>query len=215
MPKATKYRIALNALLFAGVTTGWILMALGGVGKLQAGGLEGLKYFTVQSNVFEGAASLAWLISVLATGKETRFFAVLKYIAAVCAGLTFVTVMVFFAPLYGFIEMFRSANFFFHLLVPLGAVAEFVLMNGKTVGLRENLAAVGAPLLYGTVYLVNVLLRTPTDNPFEHDFYGFVLWGMPVGLGIFATICAATFVIGLVIRKGNGFWQKRRNARSD
>ena len=203
MQKGTRLRMAVNALLFAGVTVGWFLMAFGGVGVLRSGGLEGLKYFTVLSNVLEGAAALVWMISVGATGRETRFVTVLKYIAAVCVGLTFVTVLVFFGPLYGYLSMYRSANFFFHLLIPLGAMAEFVLMNRETVSLRENLAAVAAPLLYGAVYTVNVLVRVPTDDPFEHDFYGFVLWGLPVGLGIFAVICAATFLIGLALRKCN------------
>lgn len=204
MQKETKLRMAVNALLFAGVATGWFLMVFGGEGVLRSGGLEGLKYFTVLSNVLEGAAALVWMISVGATGRETRFVTVLKYIAAVCVGLTFVTVLVFFGPLYGYLSMYRSANFFFHLLVPLGAMVEFVLMNRETVSLRENLAAVAAPLLYGTVYTINVLVREPADNPFEHDFYGFLLWGLPVGIGIFAVICAATFLIGLALRKCNG-----------
>lgn len=204
MQKETRLRMAVNALLFVGVATGWFLMAFGGVGVLRSGGLEGLKYFTVLSNVLEGAAALAWMISVGATGRETRFVTVLKYIAAVCVGLTFVTVLVFFGPLYGYLSMYRSANFFFHLLIPLGAMAEFVLMNKESVSLSENLAAVGAPLLYGSVYLINVLVQVPTDDPFEHDFYGFVLWGLPVGIGIFAVICVATFLIGLALRKCNG-----------
>ena len=204
MQKETKLRMAVNALLLAGVATGWFLMVFGGEGVLRSGGLEGLKYFTVLSNVLEGAAALVWMIFVGATGRETRFVTVLKYIAAVCVGLTFVTVLVFFGPLYGYLSMYRSANFFFHLLIPLGAMAEFVLMNKESVSLRENLAAVGAPLLYGSVYLINVLVQVPTDDPFEHDFYGFVLWGLPVGIGIFAVICVATFLIGLALRKCNG-----------
>ena len=196
-------RAAVNLLLVICVTVGCLLMAFGGIGLLSADGLGGLKYFTVQSNLLEGAASLIWLIGKAVCGKEKRWITALKYIACTCVGLTFLTVMVFLGPLYGYPAMFQRANLFFHLLVPLLAIAEFLLMNREPVGMGENLAAVTPPLLYGAVYLVNILVHEPTGDPYAYDLYGFLLWGMPVGIAIFAVICLVTFLIGLGLRLGS------------
>lgn len=199
----TGIRVVINLLLAVGVTVGCLLMAFGGIGLLRADGFGGLKYFTVQSNLLEGVASVLWLICIAVRGRETHWVAVLKYIACACVGLTFLTVMLFLGPLYGYPSMFQRANLFFHLLVPLLAMAEFLLMNREKIGVKENLAVVAAPLLYGTVYLVNVLVREPTDDPYAYDLYGFLLWGLPVGIAIFAVICLLTFLIGLGLRLGS------------
>ena len=111
-----KVRVGVNALLVVMVGVAWLVMIFGSEGMLSSGGLSNLKYFTVLSNVFEGAASAVWLIlnGRAASDKGRRFAELLKYAACVCVGLTFVTVLVFLGPLYGFGNMFLHAICFFN-----------------------------------------------------------------------------------------------------
>lgn len=204
MKRRKKTRAVINVLLAVFVGIAWLVMIFGNEGMLSSGGLSNLKYFTVLSNVFEGAASVVWLIlnGRDVSDKGRRFAELLKYAACVCVGLTFVTVLVFLGPLYGYGNMFLHANLFFHLIIPLMAMAEFVCFNRQRVGWRENLLAAAPTLLYGTVYLVNILING-LGEPYQRDIYGFVTWGMPIGIGIFAVICAVAFLIGLALRALN------------
>ncbi len=35
------------------------------------------------------------------------------------------------------------------------------------------------------------------------DWYGFVNWGFPIGIGIFSVICLMSFVLGVILEKVN------------
>lgn len=213
MKRSDAWRKWINVLLTVMVVIGYLMVILVGDGGMSVSGRDSLKYFTVQSNLLEGAASVMWLMingRKKVSEKARRFGEVVKYVAGVCVGLTFVTVMVFLGPLYGYLSMLRGANIFFHLAVPLLAMAE-VVGGSERMGWRENLLAMIPMLLYSTVYLVNILVNG-LGEPFQRDIYGFVTWGMPIGIGIFAAICAADFLIGLVLRGCSGIWRSRHAA---
>ena len=205
MRKTGRLRIVVNGLIAAAVVVGTVMMMVGADGVLLSNGWNSLKYFTVLSNLFEGVASLLWLAFAVCTAEHAPPKAVeaVKYVACVCVGLTFVTVMVFLGPLYGYPFMFAGANLFFHLLIPVASMAEFVLMNATPMTLRHNLEATLPTLLYGSVYLINILFNGVGEYPDTNDWYGFVNWGLPVGIVIFAMISMAAFVIGLALRRLN------------
>ena len=172
---------------------------------LQAKGITAFKYFTVLSNVFGGIAAALWLTAA-AWGKGAdipRAVVLLKYTAAVCLGLTFVTVMVFLGPLYGYIAMLQKANLWFHLLIPLTAIAEFVFFNREPIGVKNCAASMLPMLAYATFYLFYNLIMGRDEDPFRYDWYGFLLWGWGVGVVILAVICAGTFGIAALIRSLN------------
>ena len=196
-------RSAVNGLIVTQVAVACWLLVFRNDGVVAATGWETLKYYTVLSNLLEGAASLIWIAVVSVLRREPRWVAVLKYTSAVCVGLTMVTVIVFLGPVHGFGIMYVGANLFYHLLVPLCAMAELVLLNRAALSLRDNAAAVLPTVVYGTVYLINVLVKEPGDNPLEHDFYGFALWGIPLGVVGLAVICLVAFMIGWLLRGGN------------
>lgn len=174
-------------------------------GMLTDTGIRSLKYFTVLSNIFEGTACIVWI----AAGREKSAAAErLKYMAAVSVALTFLTVMLFLGPLYGYLAMLEGVNFFLHLLVPVLALAECIFLTDTTYTKRDNLLAVIPMLLYGTVYLANNLINGTGQWPDTNDWYGFLNWGLPVGLGIFAALCLITWLAGAFIR-----WVRGRFAR--
>ena len=42
------------------------------------------------------------------------------------------------------------------------------------------------------------------EGPTRHDFYGFLLWGVPVGVGIFIALTLLTWGLALLMRKLGG-----------
>lgn len=204
MKNKFRYQTAINVFLVLAVLFAFYIMYFKSDGLLQARGIAAFKYFTVLSNVFGGVMAAVWLIFSVFTrkkGKEMpRTVVLFKYTAAVCLGLTFVTVMVFLGPLYGYIAMLRKANLWFHLLIPLTAMAEFVFLNSEEIGVRNCAASMLPMLTYATFYLIYNLIMGQSENPFRYDWYGFLLWGWGVGVCIFAVICCVTFGIGAVLR---------------
>lgn len=194
-------RIAVNVFLGIMPFAVWITRMGGSAVILDPRGLESLRHFTVLSNLLEGTASLLWLLSQAARRGRHRA-EVFKYIACICVFLTFMTVMVFLGPLYGYGFMFRGANFWFHLVIPVAAVLEMVFLAREDISLSEAACAVIPVLAYGAVYLGNIIVNGRGDEKTGwNDFYGFARWGIPVGILIFAGICLIVFGAGLLLRR--------------
>lgn len=205
MTRKNKWEIWINIFLTIAVLYAFYVMYFRSEGLLQAKGIAAFKYFTVQSNVFGGIMAVVWLISFAFSARKgqrnvPRVVSLLKYTAAVCLGLTFLTVMVFLGPLYGYIAMLRKANLWFHLLIPLTAMSEFVLFNRERISLKNCAASMTPMLAYALGYLIYNLIMGRSEDPFRYDWYGFLLWGWDVGVIILTVICAATFGIGASLR---------------
>lgn len=166
-------------------------------GVLSTLGFANLRYFTVLSNVFEGVASLLLVISLRRGGVSHGVFAA-KYLAAVTVAVTFFVVALFFGPWIGYAPLYRSANFWFHLVIPLTAMLEFVFWDRfDIISRREVFLAPLPALVYGVVYAAALIFLG------GEDFYGFAHWGLPVGFGIFAGILLLSLAAGALLRLGN------------
>ena len=166
---------------------------------LASSGVENLKYFTVLSNEFCGIVAV-W--SLIQTIRHKDCPVLLKLVAAAAVGLTFLTVAAFLGPLYGYRFMYKNANFFFHLVLPLSAMAEYILLPVPKDGVpfRWTFLTMIPVFVYGTVYLTNILVNGTGVWPDTNDFYGFMNWGLPVGIVIFACIMLAIWGIACVLR---------------
>ncbi len=138
------------------VPLAWYYMLTRGMGMLAAKGILSLRYFTVLSNLLMGVAALAALLF----REKPRWVRRLQYAGAASVGLTFLVVMVFLGPLYGYPGMFRGANLWFHLIVPLLAMVGFVLFEeGCSPTIPESLLATVPMLLYGVWYWANLMVK--------------------------------------------------------
>ena len=202
----------INAVIFLMAAAVFLRMLLRtGNGTMSTSGLANLKYFTVLSNLFEGVASLAAAISIARllcarTEGVSRGVLITKLSAAACVSVTFLVVVVFLGPIYGYRNMYKGASFWFHLVIPVLAFAEFVLLEHfGEITRKDAIKSVIPVLIYGIVYMCNILINGPGEWPHRNDFYGFVLWGLPVGIAIFIGILfigwAAALVLGALNRR--------------
>lgn len=211
--KKTNVRILINIIIAALTLFAWGLMMFRSDGALTATGIEGMKFFTAQSNIFRGivSAAAAVLLRKGMTEKGKKRLAFWSYLSTCCVGVTFIVVFVFFGPLYGLPFMLRNANFFFHLVIPVLSLVEFVAFNDVRIRMPKLLFAALPPLIYGLGYLTNLLVNGVGYGPDSNDWYGFAIWGIPIGLGIFAVICAVSVLTGVVIAGINARVIKRKN----
>lgn len=195
----SKIRLVYNIIMTAFVLYAWLRMFFNAKeGMLTAKGFINLKFYTTLSNIFAGIVAVLWIADHL-KAKNSTWVQVLKLVSASAVGVTFMVVIGFLGPLYGFGTMYKGSNFYFHMLVPLMAMAEYVIFNEKRMSVKDNLFCIIPPLVYGTVYVINTLINGIKGN----DIYGFLRWGYPAGMLIFAVICLVAFIIGAVLRMIN------------
>lgn len=192
----------LNIIIVVFAVIGIILMLTGGSegGVLQASGIQNFKFYTVLTNVFCGIIAGIYLVLILLK-KDKEKMAALK-LAAVCGvAITFAVVAFMFGPLYGYPQFYRRGNLFFHLLLPLAAMAEFIIVRRKRIPFRYTVIAAVPTLLYGMCYMLNILINGVGGPwPDTNDFYAFLSWGWPVGIGIFAVITLLAFSVACIFR---------------
>lgn len=202
-----KAAVILN--LFVGVMSYaawlWMVFAVSHGGPLTAGGLFSLKFFTNLSNLFNGAVCLVFAVRLMGSGWITQRLKTWKLAGTAAAGLTFCTVMGFLGPVFGYQYMFNGANFFLHFLLPVLSMLSFILLEREgTIPFRYTAWAVAPVALYAAGYLCNVLVQGVGDWPDRHDFYGFLLWGWPVGIAIAIGLMLFTWLLALLLRRLGG-----------
>ena len=198
----SKTEFILNLVIVIMMVTGIIFMLTGKPeeGALQSSGVENFKYYTVLTNVFCGIVSAIYLVFILFK-KDTDKIRILK-LAAVCGvAITFAVVAFMFGPLYGYPQFYQRGNLFFHLLLPLTAMTEFILVKRAKMPFKYTVFAAVPTLLYGMGYLLNILINGIGGPwPYTNDFYAFLSWGWPVGIAIFATITLMAFAVACIFR---------------
>lgn len=197
--------------IFAGIGTYLMWINTDSGAGLMSSGFANLKYFTVLSNLFCGAVA----ILRIAYGLFSKKFPILiKLMAASATGLTFLIIAAFLQPLYPDLDLYAGGNRYFHLIVPLLAMAEYLIIKteGK-VPFRYTLYSAALALLYGTFYLVNILINGIGEWPDSNDWYGFLNWGFPIGIAIFAAVVLMDFGIACLLRFLNNVVNKLRSKK--
>ncbi|SMC56766.1 hypothetical protein SAMN06296952_1782 [Oscillospiraceae bacterium] len=192
MPRTEKI---LNIIMVIFALIGIVLMVTGKEdGTLQSTGIENFKYYTVLSNVFCGIVAGLYLI------RRSDKLIPLK-LGAVCGvTITFCVVAFMFGPIYGFLQFYQRGNLFFHLLLPVVAMVEFIIVRRGKIPFRYTILAAIPTLIYGFCYMTNILINGKGEWPDTNDFYGFLNWGWPVGIGIFAVITLSAFGVACAFR---------------
>ena len=187
-----KIRLVLNSVLPAVILYEWLNMFFFANGNLLSSrGLQSLKYFTILSNLLEAFACLWWLF---------RKDEVLKFMASVAVMLTCIVVLVFLGPMFGYRAMFAGPNLWFHLLVPLTALAEVLFLVNRTYSKKEIFLASLTMAVYGIFYLGNILINGIGQRHASNDWYGFLNWGYMAGALIFLFIVITNWITAFSLR---------------
>ena len=209
--KKDRIKLIYNAVLAVLVFTVWILsFFFWRDGTLGGDGWSDLKYFTVESNLLVGIVAVVWLVFRLVKGEGAipKWLTLLKFLSSAAVFVTFTVVVLFLGPLYGYGRMYYGSNLFFHLLIPLAAILEYVFF-GEEVSFRESFFAVAPPVLYGIGYLSNCLVNgIGSWETTMNDWYSFLNWGYPVGIVIFFVIAAVAWGLGCALRALNSAARK-------
>ena len=196
------FEIILNLIIVIFTVIGIILMLTSEAeeGALQSSGIENFKFYTVLTNVFCGIVALIYLVCIFAK-KGTEKMAALK-LAAVCGvAITFAVVAFMFGPLYGFLQFYKRGNLYFHLLLPVTAMIEFIFVKRRKIPFKFTVFFSFFFFIYGTGYLLNILINGIGGPwPDTNDFYGFLNWGWPVGIAIFTGIPLTAFAVACLFR---------------
>ena len=168
-----------------------------------------LKYFTVDSNVFVGAAALCAAFFEFRSGKEIPVWvSALKLAATASVVLTFLTVMGFLGPMFGYAKMFVGSNLYMHLVTPLLAAAVFCLLEGDAgLSLRHTFYAVIPMLIYGAAYLLNILINGRGSGIHTNDWYGFTRWGMAASPLVYLVMASITWWIAWLLWRASCCFQ--------
>lgn len=186
-----------DSIIIIFVIIGLILSFTSGEGTLISKGIDNFKYYTVLSNVLCGVVALIRLICK----KTSEKIRLLKYTAAGVVTVTFLTILLFLGPLYGYSNMYKNANLWFHLIIPIVALIDiYVTDAGPRFKIKTLFLTTIPTVIYGTVYLANNLINGVGTWPNTNDWYGFLNWGLPVGILIFAVITAVNFVVVCVLQ---------------
>jgi hypothetical protein len=167
-------------------------------GVLTSKGIYNLKYFTVLSNIFCGGVAIAKLVCDI-KGKSLSL--IWKLLAAAEVGVTFAVVAFFLQPAYPDMNMYQGGNLYFHLLEPLVAMTEFVILKtiSERIPFRKTFLAMIPTAIYGFVYTVNIIINGKGEWPDTNDFYGFLNWGYGIGTLIFAGNVFVSWIMALIL----------------
>ncbi len=205
LKQRVKIGIVLNFIIFivTVIAIAWQIIFRGNGGPLGdfGSGFGSLQTFTNESNILCAVIALILaIIGIRNLGKRKYYFShaqkTLQLVGTTVVLLTFTIVAVFLAPLYGIqtgqpMFLFASSMFFTHFLTPLLAVVTFVFFTPTKAKLTicDSLIALVPILIYGVVYLINVVFLAIWP-----DFYHFTFGGqnqlIPL---VFIVILAGSF----------------------
>ena len=130
----------------------------------------------------------------------SRLNILVKLMAASATGLTFIIIAAFLQPLYPDLNLYKGGNLFFHLIVPIIAMIEFVLIKTEQIPFGYTFLSAVLALVYGTGYCMNILINGKGVWPDTNDWYGFLNWGWPVGIAIFAFVVLMDWIMACLLR---------------
>ena len=183
--KKSHMSIIFNATTIIFVVIGLVMM-FNGIQFIEApkgldvSGVEMLKFYTVDTNILVAISSffvLMYRIDHL-TDRRKRLpvpLMVFKQLSVVGIAITFIVTLVYLAPFgpYGFMNMYINANLFFHLIVPIISIINYVFFERYDNNLSYTWWGLLTMLFYSLYYVINILIHLNKPNVLSYDFYGF------------------------------------------
>ena len=165
------------------------------------------KFFTVDSNLLMGFASLIFVILQITNKETTKNMYRLKLMAATSVGLTFLTVFTYLGPIspQGIKSMLQNSNLFFHLIIPVLSIINFTIFERTNkLKMKDTLYGIIPTIIYAVLYITNLLLHLENGKVSPiYDWYWFVQNGIKNAIIVAPTIMFISYIISLVLWKLN------------
>ena len=140
-----------------------------------------------------------FLIIKKKVNKIPHVLASFSLVATGAVALTFIVVIAFLSPGYGYYKMYKNANFFFHLLVPVFAMVNYVFFTrNERYHFIQTLFSIVPCFLYGIVYFIVVASQNAYGD-INIDFYFFGKDGPLIGAVNFLVVMVTAYLIALVL----------------
>ena len=175
------------------------------------------RFFTVDSNTLMGIVALVFAIKEIQLLKEEikdiplKYY-ILKLMATSAVSLTFFVVFAYLGPISegGIPIMLMNSNLFFHLIIPVLSILNFVLFE-KTdkIKFKHVFSGLIPTLLYGVFYIGNVLIHMENGIvSTRYDWYWFLQNGVWTSIIVVPMILIITYIIDLILWKLNKSYYK-------
>ena len=179
--------------------------------KIYEHGIRLLKFFTVQSNVLAGIASLVFVIYFWREQKTKKkipmFVHILKFIATIDLMITFLVVALFlgFITDEGYFSMYANSNFLFHFLIPVLNFISFVFFErAPRFSLKHTFLGIVHLVLYAVFYIIVVLTHFQDGTiDLHYDWYAFAQRGLLVAFICAIIVLTLGYLISFLLYKIN------------
>ena len=212
--KKIKISILLNLLIviftiFASIVmfTGFTFMSSSFV--LESSSISMFRFFTVDSNILMGIASLIFIFYeiCLLKGKIKEIpkaLYIFKLMATSGVALTFFVVFSYLGLIAGYYNMILNANLFFHLITPLISIITFVFFEKNNLTFKHSFLGMVPTILYEIFYVLNIVIHIENGavSP-TYDWYWFVQGGLYQMFFVAPGILLITYLISLGLWKGS------------
>ena len=143
-------------------------------------GAVSMRFFTTLSNMFNALAAcvlaIAEIVLLIKGGQLADLpygIILLKYVATCAVTVTFLTVMAFLGPVFGYKAMLGGAGAWVHAAGPLLSVISFCFLEKVyAYGFSPAWMGILPTFVYGTFYLYRVVFQTEEKGGWP-DFYAF------------------------------------------
>ena len=175
-------------------------------------GVPIFSYYTVQSNIFMGIISFIFAnreYQILRGSKKEipTIHYIFKMVATVAVSLTFFVVfaIIGFMTKGGHIPLLRNSYLFFHLIIPVVSILNFVIFE-KTNNIKFKYIFYGLlpTFLYEIYYTINILVNMKNGTvSVRNDWYSFAQNGIVRTILVAPMMLGITFCLSLIIWKLN------------
>ena len=170
------------------------------------------KLFTIDSNILMSLSAFIFLIQQykLMNNKieeiDKKYY-VLLLVSTTSVALTFIIVLFYLGHITpnGLLSMYTNKNLFFHGLIPLLAIINFIFFEkSNKINIKHTLLVFLPVLLYSLFYLINILIHMENNTvSYKYDWYHF-LDGKITNLFItIPLIIGLTYLLGFTLYKLN------------
>ena len=169
----------LKAFVIAAAAAGTLISA--GAGRRAfMGGSRVFMYFTIQSNVAVALISLAGLALMAANARVGKGWGIVEFVGAVAITLTGVVFCFVLAPVFG-AGAWNLPNVLTHVVVPVAAVADFLLVGRyRDIPRRSVWLSIVPPLAYAVYAGIGYAAKWEFADGIHYPYF-FLNWGSPAG----------------------------------